>query len=125
MVGDSPRALGGAFFLRGRMWGMNCRYFACPNCRVYIDAGYRWAYWTLEHPGIVIISGGVDVEAVRGCAEYWAPPVESRSPWLVDRILPRVRVFIEQHGSHGMVYVDEEVIYNEDTLYYNWKEIET
>lgn len=33
---------------------MNNVYFACADCRVLIDAGYLWAYWQLDHAGIVV-----------------------------------------------------------------------
>ena len=104
---------------------MNCRYFACPACWVYIDAGYRWAYWLLEDTGIVTMNGAVDVRAVMNHEEYWNPPADSQSTWLRDRVLPAVRAFIEQHENHGMVYTEEDVIACEDALYYNWKQLET
>jgi hypothetical protein len=104
---------------------LNTPYFVCPNCRVYIDAGYRWAYWRLEEPGVVTHNGGVDIEAVLARAEYWNPPEEERSEWLCERVLPSVRRFLSLHGTHGIVYTDEGVILNEDSLYYNWSEVET
>ncbi len=104
---------------------MNTPNFACPNCRVYIDAGYRWAYWLLEDPGVVIPNGGVDVEAVLAREDYWNPPEEERSEWLCERVLPAVRRFLADHRAHGIVYTDEGAIYNEDTLYYNWSEVAT
>ena len=104
---------------------MNSPYFACPNCRLYIDAGYRWAYWLLVEPGVVSPNEGVDIEALLAHSEYWNPPEEERSAWLCERILPSVRRFLEEHNSHGVVYTDEGVICNEDALYYNWSEVET
>lgn len=85
---------------------MNTPYFACPNCRLYIDSGYRWAYWLLEHPGVVCRNQGVDVTAVLACTEYWEPPDQDRSEWLCERILPAVRQFLEHHQEHGIVYTD-------------------
>ena len=104
---------------------MNCRYFACPACRVYLDAGYRWAYWLLEDPGLVKMNSIVDVDAVAGCAEYWNPPDGERSEWLFDRILPAVRHFLNEHRAHGIVYTEEGAICDEDSIYFNWTEIET
>ena len=43
---------------------MNNLYFACCDCKIYIDAGYRWAYWELEEARIVARRKPVDVESV-------------------------------------------------------------
>ncbi len=104
---------------------MNTPYFACPGCRLYVESGYRWAYWHLEHPGVVQRNGGVDVEAVSACTEYWNPPDEEESGWLYERILPAVRRFLDDHRDHGIVYTDEDVIYDEESLFYGWTEIKT
>jgi len=69
---------------------MNCRYFACTDCKKYIDAGYRWAYCMLEDPGIVRLDETVSASAVLAAAEYWLPPPEEQSDWLMQRILPGV-----------------------------------
>lgn len=103
---------------------MNTPYFACPNCRLYIESGYRGAYWLLEHPGVVLPNEGVDVDAVSACTGYWNPPEQERSEWLCERVLPAVRQFLEGHREHGVVYTDEGVICNEESLYYGWSEIE-
>ncbi|MDZ4659915.1 MAG: hypothetical protein SH868_20250 [Bythopirellula sp.] len=103
---------------------MNEVYFACPNCRFYIDAGYRWAYWLLEEPGIVQRGEGVDVEVVFSCDEYWYPPAEECSEWLCEKILPSVRKFLEEHRSHGIVYIEEEHILAEQSIQYNWSKLE-
>jgi hypothetical protein len=58
---------------------MNCRYFACADCKQYIDAGYRWAYWLLEHPGIVRLGEPVSASAVLATADYWTPPPDEQS----------------------------------------------
>ena len=50
---------------------MNTLYFACPACRIYVDAGYRHAYAALEETGIVDRSRAVDVSAVLGARDYW------------------------------------------------------
>jgi hypothetical protein len=103
---------------------MNTPYFACLSCRIYIESGYRWAYWQLEHPGVVQHNEGVNVEAVLACTEYWSPPEQERSDWLCERVLPAVRRFLNDHREHGIVYTDQDVIYNEESLYYGWSEIE-
>ena len=86
---------------------MNNRYFACPSCRIYVDAGYRWAYWLLEDPGLVDLNEGVEVPAVLAHTDYWNPPAEERSQWLCERVLPAVRRFLTDHGDHGIVYIDD------------------
>ena len=70
------------------------------------------------------LNESVDVEAVLNCAEYWNPPDEERSPWLMNRILPAVRRFFDEHRTHGIVYIDEDTVIQEDTLYFNWAKIE-
>ena len=42
---------------------VNDRYFGCRTCKTYTDAGYRWARYQLEDPGIVQDEQPVDVEA--------------------------------------------------------------
>ena len=52
---------------------MNDRYFGCRQCRTYVDAGYRWAYWQLEEPGLVAIGEPVSIDAIFSATEYWSP----------------------------------------------------
>ena len=103
---------------------MNCRYFACPNCRVYTDAGYRWAYWLLENPGVVQLGEGIDVDSILGCRSYWNPPDAERSEWLCEKILPTVYRFLCEHRDHGLTYIEEEHILAEESLQRNWSEVE-
>lgn len=103
---------------------MNDRYFACPKCCRFTDAGYRWAYWTLEHPGHVSLDAGVDVESLLRCIAYWHPTADDRNDWLEKTILPTVRSFLETHKAHGIVYVESERIHAEDSLHYNWIEVD-
>jgi hypothetical protein len=86
---------------------MNNVYFACHNCKIYVDAGYRWAYWRLEEPGIVIRGRKVDAPAVLAAAAYWNPPQDESSSWLYERVLPFVRKFLEDHQSHKLVFGEE------------------
>lgn len=102
---------------------MNSRYLACPTCRLYVDAGYRWAYWLLEHPGVVHLGEGVDVDAVLAREDYWNPSEEERSEWLCGEVLPRVRRFLTEHGGHGVVYIEEEHLSAEESLAANWMEV--
>ena len=89
---------------------MNNVYFACEGCRMMVDAGYRWAYWELEHHGVVQRRKAVSVEAVLATAAYWAPDAEPPSKWLTDEVLPAVRLFLDVHSSHQVTYGDVEEI---------------
>jgi len=87
---------------------VNCRFFVCDDCKQYIDAGYRWAYWLLEHPEIVRLGETVNTPAIFAASDYWQPPPEERSAWLVDEILPAVRQFLLAHTAHSLRYVESE-----------------
>ena len=89
---------------------MNSRFFVCTDCRVYTDAGYRWAYWLLEHPGIVRMGEPFSADAVFAVVEYWQPPVEDRAPWLVGQTLPTVLDFLTEHREHKLLYSDLDVV---------------
>jgi hypothetical protein len=84
---------------------MNTLYFACPACRAYVDAGYRHAYWELEHTGIVSRSSAVDTSAILRAEHYWNVDAD----WLVQ-LLPAVRRFLEQHAEHDVRFGDSEDI---------------
>ena len=83
---------------------MTNRYFACTDCKVYVDAGYRWATWWLEEPGIVKRGKSVSAESVFNATEYWAPGQTEGAQWLYGEVLPSVRRFLEEHKSHGLVF---------------------
>lgn len=93
---------------------MNEVYFACTECREIVDAGYRWAYWSLEVPGVVERSQPVSVDAVFGASEYWNSTEEPTPRWLMEDVLPRVRSFLERHRAHAIVYGDVEQILGGD-----------
>ena len=101
---------------------MNDRYFGCSDCREYTDAGYRWAYWTLEKPGIVVLDTDVAVGRVLAASDYWPPDVESQSDWL-SRTLPIVRSFLTAHAAHAMVYFDFDRIARDESFAAHWKEV--
>lgn len=103
---------------------MNNRYFACPACREYIDAGYRWAYWALEETGVVTENEIVDVAKVLACEDYWNVPADEWAEELAYRLLPAVRRFLEKHRDHWVFYLNADVIWEEASLVYNWTEIE-
>lgn len=85
---------------------MNFRYFACPVCRKFSSAGYRWAYWQLEHTGLVTPNSPVDIAALLAATSYWSPPVEANSLWLYKEVLPCVKTFLYEHTGHGIIFVD-------------------
>jgi hypothetical protein len=97
---------------------MNNIYFACRQCRVYVDAGYRHAYWELEEPKIVSRSSVVDAAAVLGARAYW----DVREDWLAQ-LLPAVRRFLDVHGKHGVRLGDSEELglpYRDSEEWFDW-----
>jgi hypothetical protein len=79
-------------------------YFACTDCKAYVDAGYRWASWWLEEPGIVKRGKPISVGSVLLVREYWTPPRTGGADWLYAEVLPAVRRFLEEHGGHRIVF---------------------
>ena len=79
-------------------------YFACTDCKVYVDAGYRWAVWRLEETGLVTRGEPVSVNALLSAADYWAPPNIESSNWLNTEVLPSARRFIDEHKCHQIVF---------------------
>src|SRR4030095_15250880 len=70
-----------------RWSGMTSLYFACTDCKVYIDAGYRWAAWWLEEPGVVRRGKQVAVDLVLSAPEYWSPERNKGAQWLYGEAL--------------------------------------
>jgi hypothetical protein len=93
---------------------MNFKYFACASCKEYTSAGYRWAYWTLEHKGIVLEGQPVNVEVVMNTTEYWSPPSEPNSEWLLKGVLPAAKTFISKHSRHGITYEDSGAFFGRE-----------
>lgn len=104
---------------------MNCLYFACADCKRYIDAGYRWAYWQLQHPGIVRVGEAVSPSAVLAAGDYWSPPRDEHSDWLLREVLPAVRRFFTEHREHRLLFLQEEHFCREGTGYNGYTEIPT
>jgi hypothetical protein len=103
---------------------MNDVYFACLSCRVMTDAGYRWAYWTLEHPGVVKRGEAISAGAVFAAREYWSGVEVEESAWLRGEVLPTVRTFLEAHGAHHLTYGDhEQLTGDEPKAFLEWLEI--
>ncbi len=67
---------------------MNSLFFACIDCKIYIDAGDRWAYWELEEPGTVSRTKTVNIERVLAAEKYWNPPRDEDSRWLYEGVFP-------------------------------------
>jgi hypothetical protein len=101
---------------------MNDRYFVCRTCKTYTDAGYRWARYQLEDPGIVQADQPVDVVAVLRTSSYWNPPEGHERDWNCDEILPRVHQFLAQHGGHDLVYVTRDWDFDSDGPCSDWVE---
>lgn len=103
---------------------MNCVYFLCRDHGEYVDAGYRWAYWQLEHTGIVELGAVVDVPSLLNAKDYWNFQEKEQSSYL-DDLLPRVRRFLNDHSGHQLLYVDEDWLHQKWELGYEYKELES
>lgn len=103
---------------------MNNLYFACCDCKIYIDAGYRWAYWKLQESGIVSRRSSVNVKAVLNSTDYWNPPPDEESRWLRDDVLPNVWQFLLNHRCHHIAFGEEEEFAPiESDDYFAWMQI--
>jgi hypothetical protein len=87
---------------------MNYLFFACTDCKIFVDAGYRWAYWELEHSGIVSRNEPVNVDTVFAADKYWNPAKEEETRWLYETIFPTVHQFLTDHKQHRIVFGEEE-----------------
>jgi hypothetical protein len=83
---------------------MNNLYFACADCKIFVDAGYRWAYWSLEETGVVARGMPVSVESVLEAQDYWMPSKTESADWLYKEVLPSVRCFLGAHKHHRVVF---------------------
>ncbi len=98
-------------------------YFACTDCRVYVDAGYRWASWWLEEPGIVKRGKQVNVELVLSAREYWTPTKTDSADWLYSEVLPSVRRFLEEHRCHRLVFGNTSEFLSSDADLLDWMQV--
>jgi len=64
---------------------MNDVYFACRTCKRFVDAGYRWAYATLELSNVVQHGQQLEVDAVFSATEYWNGAQQPRGLALYSR----------------------------------------
>jgi hypothetical protein len=90
---------------------MNDHFFNCHDCRVYVEAAYRWGYSNLVQVGPVVEYKPVDVDAVLSAGEFWNPPETSEHAWIRDA-LPRIRDFLITHRNHKITYSDRQEIDN-------------
>ncbi len=102
---------------------VNNLYFACRDCKTYIDAGYRWAYWQLEEAGIVVRGEEVNVEAVLAARDYWNPPQDGNSRWLCEEVFPPLRKFLHDHKSHQVVFGEEDDFAPPGDEYFDWMQV--
>jgi hypothetical protein len=79
-------------------------YFACTDCKVYVDAGYGWAHWSLEETGAVRRGEAASVESVLSAQEYWTPSKTDSADWLYKEVLPAVRCFLREHEHHSIIF---------------------
>jgi hypothetical protein len=84
--------------------GMNNSYFACTDCKVYVDAGYQWSVWWLEERGVVGRGKSVSADSVLAAKDYWTPFEAESANWLRSEVLPSVRRFLDEHKTHRIVY---------------------
>ena len=104
---------------------MNERFVGCRDCKKYIDAGYRWAYWTLEEPGIVCVGEPVTLTALLNAKEFWNPEhdEEHDADWLLKRVLPNLKEFLAVHLEHQLIWLEADQIYSGvDPLFEGWEE---
>ena len=103
---------------------MNNLFFACKDCKIYIDAGYQWSYWTLEEAQVVERGKPVSIDAVLSAEEYWNPPEGESSGWLYNGVLPSVRRFLEEHGSHQIIFgTITEFLSTGDESFLDWMQV--
>ena len=104
------------------------RYFACIDCKIYLSAGARWAYWTLEEAGVLRKGAPVSMKALLSAQEYWHPEETEDSAWLYSEVFPSVRLFMTEHEGHRVVFGDaDDFLFGttEDywSDYFNWMQI--
>lgn len=99
-------------------------YFACTDCKVYADAGYRWASWWLEEPRIVKRGKPVSVESVLSAREYWTPAHTESANWLYSEVLPSVRRFLQEHARHRLLFGNTaDFVSSDDDDLLDWMQV--
>ena len=97
---------------------MNNLYFACATCKSYVDAGYRWAYWGLQEPGLVARGVRVSVPLLLAATEYWKGAAEVE--WL-NKLLPQVRLYLVHHQRHDLLFGEKgDFLPDDDETQLQW-----
>lgn len=86
---------------------MNDPFFACNVCKDYIEAGYRWAHFTLEKTCTVTLGSVVNIQDVLEQEKYWAIGSDDSYEWL-RALLPKIKMFLHNHKEHEIIYAEEE-----------------
>jgi hypothetical protein len=103
---------------------MTFLYFACTECKIFIEIGSHWAAWSLDANGVTKRGEQISVEAVLSAEQYWNPPKEENSDWLYNEVLPSVQTFLENHKEHQIVFgTQDEVIARTDDEMFDWMEV--
>ncbi len=102
---------------------MNNLYFACTDCRIYVDAGYRWAYWQLEATQLVARGQAVNIEAVLAATNFWSPPDDGNSAWLTREVFPSLREFFAAHAAHRVIFGEQEQIITTEAEHFEWMQV--
>jgi hypothetical protein len=92
---------------------MNNVYFACTECKTYIDAGYRWAYCQLEKPRTVLRGAVVEVDRLLSADSYWKPEPNEHNSWL-SSVLSHAEQFALSHKAQRIVYGELEEVMGGD-----------
>lgn len=74
-------------------------------------------------PGVVCIGQQVDVARLFASREYWNPPPGERGHGLADKILPRARRYVDAHRDHGLIYLEDDMVFDPDGPCHGWVEI--
>ena len=104
------------------------RFFACTDCKIYINAGDRWAYWTLEDAGVLRKGAPISTKSLLSAQEYWRPEEDENSIWLYSEVFPSVRLFVMEHEGHRIVFGDKDDFLFGDPEdywkdYFNWMQM--
>jgi hypothetical protein len=100
------------------------RFFACCDCKVYIECGGRWAFWQLEELKVVRRNHPVDVAAVLAADQYWNPPKNDESQFLLERVFPQLKAFLDLHFEHRVVFGERDYFAPfENDQFLDWMEV--
>lgn len=99
-------------------------FFACVDCKIYLDCGGRWAYWQLEEPKTLVRNQAADIEAVLTAEQYWNPPRNEQSQWLYKEVFPPLHTFLREHRDHEVVFGEKDYFAPlNDESYFEWMQV--